>query len=237
MFQQGNGMRRRTSSVLPTAILILVLFGACLPAGAANIVVDIGGGWQASWDGDLYPTVDIISDGVVGDWLFIEKSAEFTQGPQSGIFPSIAIVFQQIDPNSTVTNIVINDEIVTNSTGVEWTDFHFDLLDGLDAQFNPAASAVSGGPLPIGFSIAPFTEAEFSPNLKRLDIWGGVVADGQAWFPGDGPSDGQLWIDVVSDPNDLTLFILKETPTPEPATMCLLVIGGLAMLRRRQRKA
>lgn len=198
-------------------------------------VKDLGGGWQAEWAPSLDPFVDVTSYGVVGDAIIIQKSAQFTQGPVNGIFPAIPILFRQIDA-SAVSNIVIDDEIIYNSTGVDWTDFHMQLLDGPDAAFDPVATANSGGAGPIGFTIEPFTQAAFSPDNKALDIWGGVVPDQSAWFPGDGATDGQLWINVVpgdgvDDP--FTVFTLKETPTPEPASLMLLAIGGLALLRRR----
>lgn len=210
-----------------------VAFWAVLPAQAT--IVDIGGGWQAVWDDSLYSTVDINPSGVVGDAVFIQKSAEFTQGPVGGIFPSIPILFQQT-AYPAATSIVIDDEIIKNSTGADWTDFHFDILNGSDAVFDEAATAASGGPLPIGFYIAPFTEAAFTPDLMRLDIWGGVLGDGETWFPGNGALDGQLWIDVVPKQNEpYTVFTLKETPTPEPATLSLLVLGGLALIRRSRK--
>jgi hypothetical protein len=152
---------------------------------------------------------------VIDDVVFIQKSAEFTQGPVNGVFPSIPIVFRQTGP-STVTNIVIDDEIITNSTGVDWDDFHLNILNAGDALFNPAATADSHGPGPIGWTIAPFTEAAFTPDLLGLDIWAGTVPAGGLWFPGDGAFNGQLWIDVVSKENaPYTLFTLKEMPTIE----------------------
>ena len=49
--------------------------------------------------------------------------------------------------------------------------------------------------------------------------------------------DGELFIDVVSATEEpsYTVFTLKETPTPEPATLGLLLIGGLALLSRRKK--
>ncbi|MHC4236048.1 MAG: hypothetical protein ACYSUQ_13105 [Planctomycetota bacterium] len=194
------------------AVVGVFLVPPAIPVYAG--VINLGGGWQAEWDASLDPFVSISSAGVVGDAVFIQKSAEFTQGPEGGQFPSIPIVFRQIAYHA-VSNIVIDDEIITNSTGVDWTDFHMQLLDGPDAMFDPALTAASGGPPPIGFSIAPFSEAEFSVDNTSLDIWGGVVPDGNIWFPGNGAEDGQLWINVEAHEQEpFTVFTFKETPTP-----------------------
>lgn len=217
-----------------------VVFGVSLVAVVTSPVAagvsNLGGGWEALWDSSLDGSVSITSLGVVDDAVFIQKSAEFTQPPVNGIFPAIPIVFRQIDA-SAVGNIVIENEIITNSTGVAWTDFHMQLINGNDAAFDPAATANSGGPGPIGFTIDPFTQAAFTPDNRGLDLWDGVVSDQTTWTPGNGVAGGQLWIDVavgdgVNQP--FTLFTLKETPTPEPAALMLLAIGGLALLQRRR---
>ena len=214
------------------AASVLLLIAAT--SEAANVVVDIGGGWEAVWDGTLYPSVDV-SGTLVDDAVFIQKSAEVHQGPVGGVFPSIPITFRQTQA-AAAEYIVIDDEILTNSTGYDWTDFHFILLDGPDAVFDPTKTASSGGGLPIGFYIAPFTEAEFAVDLKRLDIWEGTLLDGETWYPGDGASNGQLWIDVTPMAIEpFTVFRLKETPTPEPATVALLGLGALAILARKRK--
>ncbi len=205
-------------------------------APAVGGMINIGGGWQASWDASLDPFVSITPLSVGPDAVFIKKTAEFTQGPQiGGLFPAIPIVFTQTDPGA-VGSIVIEEEEITNSTGVEWTDFHFEILDGNDAFFDPAATAASGGPGPIGFDVAPFTQASFSDNDQVLDVLGGVVPDGAVWRPGDDAAgDGALWLtlntgDGASTP--FTTFTLKETPTPTPGSLALVGLAGLACLRR-----
>ncbi len=196
--------------------------------------VDLDGGWRAIWDDSLDGLVDINSLGYdpINDALFIQKSAEFTQGPVNGVFPSIPIVFQAIGMNP-ASHIVIDDEIIFNNTGFDWHDFHLDLLDGGEVAFNRVRTANSGGSGPIGWTIDPFTDAAFTADNQRLDIFGGTVAAGTFWFPGDGATNGQLWIDI-NNARQGSIFTLKETPTPAPGAIALLAVAGLAGRRRRR---
>ncbi|MEP0848595.1 MAG: PEP-CTERM sorting domain-containing protein, partial [Phycisphaerae bacterium] len=60
-----------------------------------------------------------------------------------------------------------------------------------------------------------------------------IIPNGGIWFPGDGASDGELVIDVTTHAQaPFTVFTLKETPTPEPSSV-LLLVAGAALLRRR----
>jgi MYXO-CTERM domain-containing protein len=218
-----------TSNRVAAALsLCTAVLAVAAPAQAG--FVDLNGGWRASWDDALDGFVDIYSHGVVGDAVFIEKSAEFRDGPAGGVFAPIDIVFTPISPNA-VGSIVIDDEIIHNSTGADWLDFHMELI-GDAAVFDDVSTEGSGGPGPIGFSVDPFTVAAFSGDLRRLDISGGVVPDGTSWFPG--VAGGQLWIDVA--PGIVTTFTLRETPSvPGPGSLALLALGGLLTIRRRRR--
>ena len=218
-----------TSTRVAAALsLCTAVMAVAAPAHAGS--VDLDGGWRASWDDSLDGLVDVFSAGVVGDAVFIEKAAEFTVGPMNSVFPPIDILFTQTSPGA-VGSIVIDDEIISNSTGADWLDFHLELI-GDAATFDDVATASSGGPGPIGFSVDPFTNAVFSGDLKRLDISGGVVPDGSSWFPG--VAGGQLWIDVV--PGGGTTFTLRETPSiPAPGAAALAAIGAAMLTRRRRR--
>lgn len=228
-------MLRRTSTIV--ALLTALLSVSAAQAGSIDLC---GGaaGWRATWDNSLDGLVQIIASDcsqLANGRVFIEKSAQFTQGPSpSGVFPTISITFNQTAVTN-VTRIIIEDEIITNSTGSDWTDFHMDLIDSGDAVFDVAATAGSGGPPPIGFSIAPFTIAGFSNGNTRLDILGGVVPNGSQWFPGSGALDGELHIAVNPHAQaPFTVFSLKETPTPEPTSLAMLALGAAAVLRRRR---
>jgi hypothetical protein len=219
-FLEYDMMTRRTSAratlkVGFCACLALVLAGA-RPALAGTVVFE-GTGWQAQWDASLDGLVDVDFIDVIGDTIFIQKAAEFTQPPTNNTHTPVVISFQQTGP-STISSIVIDDEIVTNSTGVAWTGFVMSVNNapGGGVSFNPVMTAGSGGGGPIGFSIDPFTTAEFVDGDRRLNISGGVLADDEIWFPGGGGNDGQLWINVQSGPEgDFSSFSFSEQPVSE----------------------
>ncbi len=197
-------------------------------AGSVNLC-NGAAGWTASWDNSLDGLVQIIAadcSQLANGRVFIEKSAEFTA------LQGVPIVFSQ----TAITNVIrliIEDEIITNSTGQPWTGFNM-VLTG-PAVFDPAATAVSGGPAPIGFSIAPFTLAGFSNGNTRLDISGGVVANGAQWFPGGGATDGELHIVATPNPGaPFASFTLTETPVPEPTGLTLLAFGAATLIVRRR---
>jgi hypothetical protein len=222
----------RVSGLVLAATAVM---GVCAASRADTIVLG-GSGWTASWDPSLDPYVDIQVDSYDGTELVIQKTAEFVQGPNAfGLFPTIPIVFRQTGP-STLQSIVIADEIITNSTGTDWTDFHFDLLDSGDAVFNH-------GPQ-FFFTTSPFDNQAFNAASTSFNVDGfglgpggsdALIPDGSSWFPGDGASDGDLVIDVVGHAQaPFTVFTLKETPTPEPATLALVAIAAAFLARRRR---
>jgi hypothetical protein len=114
------------------------------------------------------------------------------------------------------------------------------LMNGGTVDFNLAMTAASGGSGPIGFSIDPFTTAQFQENNTKLKINGGFLLDGDTWFPGGGATNGQLWINVTSGgEGDFGHFTLKERPLGGviPGPSALLAMGGLLFVMRRRRRS
>ena len=220
---------RRTacSRMLAAAGATLASLALGGPAQAGLTIVNLSGGWQASWDSALDPFVDLNDHGVVNGALFLEKSAQFTQGPVNGVFPSIDITFTQVSANA-VANIVLDDEIITNSTGSPWTDFHMDLLGSSNVAFDPIATAASGG-----FSVNPFTSSSFTNANQTFNAFNGTIPNGSTWFPG--AVSGQLWIHVSNiSPTSGITFTLSERPTPAPGVLGLLSVGLVCGSRRRR---
>jgi hypothetical protein len=214
---------------LTTLVAILVTAGVFAQSARAGGIV-LGGGWRADWDPSLDGNVSLVVDSVDAGAVHIQKFAQFTSPPgPGGIFAPIVITFSQIAAGA-VPSIVIEDEAVTNQTGVPWQDFHFDVVDSGDAVFDPIASA--------GFTVAPFSTKIFSNGNMTLDVFGGVVPDGATWFPGTAPNgDGALVINLNPHAQaPFMVFSFKERPTvPEPASATILVAGAGLLLRRRAR--
>ena len=137
-----------------------------------------------------------------GSQYFFEKDATFRAPAGDGV-NGLEILFQKVDPNA--KQLVINDEILQNQTGVDWTAFQWKLVSGGTAAFTFAAT---NGPA-SGFGISPFTTMSFADANQTLNFSGGVVGNGQTWMPGANSLTG---IAIVS--GSASSFALKEIPMP-----------------------
>jgi hypothetical protein len=226
---------------MKTGTLTLVALGLILAlANTAHTDVIkplVLGDHDSGWDAILTDDVNsgVIVDVVGDDYVIIEITKIFHDAPSGGVFTPNLIGFRQrLDDANTVATIRIADEFILNDTGTEWTDYHWEIV-GDAAAFDMIATDAGG------FSISPFTVKSWGPaqtgwdanHPATLDVSGGVVSSPSVYMPGS--SGGSLYIDV-----DLSLaesdFTLKQTPTPEPGTLALLVLGGSLILARRRRR-
>jgi len=237
--KQSKDIYRRVVSNFLSLSVLAFLVAASAQAAIVQVPLDLGGdssGWIAEYN-DGGGLLQINVDNVLSDRVIIQKSAEFLSPPSNGVFPPAVVIFKQVAADA-VPLIVINDEILNNSTGVDWGGFRMVLVDSGDAWFDvPLTDASDGG---NGFSIAPFTQSSFTPagpNPVVFEVSNGTVPDGFTFNPGGAP-DGELFIRTnphASAP--FAVFALKEFPVmvPEPTTAVLVLLGLAAFGCRRRR--
>ena len=115
-------MNPRVATLFASTFLAMMLGTVAVHGG----MVELGNcGWQAVWDDSFdepVALVDIVVDACLPgeDIVFIQKAAQFTQGPGGPdlLIPTIPIAFNQTSADA-VGTIAINDEIITNSTGAD----------------------------------------------------------------------------------------------------------------------
>ena len=205
-------------------IVAACVLGTC-SAVQGDLVIPLDGGWQATILDDAI--ADLSVDYLGDDLLVLEKFADFWEIDDiTGLPVPIRILFEQVEPDlDTVSRIAITDEIIVNSTGLHWWDFHMVLLSPL-ATWNPTDSA--------DFSYEPFTNIAFSYDLSSVHFDGGpgIPPDG-IWMPG--ATSGALFIDIDLSGEEYVCFVLKEFPTvPAPGLLTALGLAGLICARRRR---
>lgn len=216
------------------SICAVGLAGAVAGSAAAGPVTiqlidpstNVHSGWQATIFDENH--VDVVTDNVnvANGTVVIEKFAEFTEIGSLGMPEAINIVFQQVLPDSqTMTTIAITDELIMNSTGMNWISFDMFTIDSGQVAFDPVASA--------GFSIAPFTTSQFTNADTNFHVEGGVIPAGGVWTPG--LASGALYININLAASNPVTFTLKELPSvPSPGSFALLSAAGLCAIRRRR---
>ena len=215
---------------LPLVALLLMTTGVSSGETVDLVLNGLDSGWSLVVPDPTH--TDIKIDAITNSYVRIEIIKVFYDGPENGQFPANLVEFvQRLDDDNTVGTIQINDEIIINDTGWDWTDYHWEVI-GDAAAFDRQATEASG------FSVEPFEASDSSwgdppagwssDHAATFDVDGGVVYNGQTFFPGF--SSGKLYIDTDFSGDDVH-FTLKQNPTPEPSTMAMLV--GVAVLLPR----
>lgn len=203
-------------------------------------------GWAMVLSSKMEPVVTAVSVyGITDDAVTIEIHKTFNKPiDENGYFSPIIVEFMKTSADAT-SQIVINDEYIQNDTGSEWSDFHMQLMVSManpQAGFNP--NVIDGDQLEavsyattIGYDGLPI-------QLNFQNTQGGGVPSSSSPPTGEElfmPAFvvGTIQINVDPDMAVGTRFALKEIPTstPEPATVMILGLGGLAVLKRKRIKA
>lgn len=219
-----------------TACATLLLLAS---PGPADMIVPLvwdghaDSGWDAIIADDIH--TGIVVDTITDDYVVIEISKTFADPYSAGEFtPNIITFRQRLDDAYTVADIRIANEIIFNSTGIGWQDYHWSIVDE-EAAFDPLATDAEW------FSVSPFEDMTWGPpemqwdvdHSSSLDVDGGLVPHGEFFYPGR--DSGPLFIDVDLSRAEWAEFTLVQVPTPEPTTMAVIVLGGLVMALRRPR--
>ena len=104
---------------------------------------------------------------------------------------------------------------ITNGSTFDWTDYHLVVTGSAGVSYD-VGSAVS----------------DVFGTVVETAIVGGYTIDFYA--PNSVPIGTDVTIDLdITIPAGNFTFDISQTPTPEPGSMALLLMGGLALLRRR----
>jgi len=203
------------------SLAMLAVAGLAVSSAQAGSTQLGNSGWTASWDNSFDSRLDLSVDFESTDTVFLEKFVTFNTSDineSGGFIDPVVITFQQTSANAKEW-LVLNDETVTNQTGLDWNGFKFTILDGStgtsqDVQFDEAKTNLGDN---AGFSINPFTTFQYSDNHQVLELGGGTVPTSppfgpNVWFPG--VEAGGLYIHASAIRDELRTFTLKETPLP-----------------------
>ncbi len=240
---------------------VVVLLMAIIATASASVSITPPGGpmgdtgWYVYQESSAFGTVQMFQFFIDDDNIVIELDKEFTGGfDEWGIGDSIILRFSVADPSAVNfrPNIMIRDERVINRTGVEWFDFHIALGVKVPGPNDPTTQKWGFDP---DYIFAPSVDNPFENiSFEAENLWQGTAYGSYATTPmkldmfdqdGQGlPDDGEYYIFGGSQSGHLRIvtsnmaagdyFILKEWPTvPEPATLSLLALGAMSLLRRK----
>jgi len=130
------------------------------------------------------------------------------------IFPGF-VTDQPGDPSALVTKLVNND------TTFDWTDYHINISSENEFSIDDATS-------PTGW---------LDPVITPVTLQGSTYVGAVDYFYG-GPGTEILIGDmgefaVLLNFTDTIMFTMEQIPTPEPASVSLLLLGAAVLLRRR----
>ena len=226
-----------TRSIFAHYWFVVIVAVVLIPLSTAQSAVNQLGdsGWLAAVNQDW--DIGVVVDDITDDAVIIQIVKRFVGEPDEfGLMSAMYIEFIK-NSEQAVGQIIITDEFITNDTSRDWIDYHIELAVSI---YDPEAGfSTDSNPSGDQFSTVALSGSNGHNGLPtRFDFYDGLV-------PNDPPDQDDFRpgyhfgsMIIVADPEMQVgqRILLKEWPTiPEPATLGLLLVGSLALLRRRRK--
>ena len=224
----------RTTLITLGSACLFMMWGVS-PIQATDIPLIDGDGHDSGWAVEsTHAALDLLPGNII-DVDLSARTVTITVvkdfGPYTELLPGVidfpfgALNFKEIDVNADkIDRIIIQSETIANNTGLAWDSFSWYVEPSGAAEFNASESA--------SWATTPWFSSWSFETAHKLVASNGSVANGATFAPG-----GNLVIDIYPDSSDSPLAItLKQHVSPEPATVAVLVVGGILIVSRRLRR-